>query len=506
MRKFFQLCCILILAFVLYSISAVAFPHLMVIPEKQLPTPSPTPQPERRSEEPYHATIQYGRAETIKHNNGPLYSYIRYPQGGHSTDEVISNWAHDLYNNIYIEFQYIQESEPSAIGEINVHFDSYLVDNRYAGIFQNGEFSYSLSIPPEEVVKTFNIDLLNNTFLDTGDILDLSQSESILSLLKDRTSFEHPDTTAHLSFIDESWLHQIAIGDDGILVILEKNKYLPEQFKTLTVTLPYEYLESALLIRSEPPLTTTPTPANTPEPSGGTQSGTGDTGDQTDPSEDTDPPVYDVPPQGNIDPSKPIIALSFDDGPGIYTAQFLDLFEKYGVRATFCTIGNLVNTQTDALVRAVNMGCEVIGHSWDHKNMAKLSADAVRKQLTDTHDVIESVTGTSVAMFRPPYGAVSDTLKDVAADMGMAIIYWSVDPEDWNTNDSDSVFNAVMQAVKNGSIILSHEIYKSTLNAYTRIIPELLSRGYQIVTVSEMLQYKYGDLTPGHIYYDGYDG
>jgi len=504
MRKYFQLCGILILAVVLFSISAVAFPHLMTIPEKPPEPPPQTPQPDIRGDEPYHAVIQYGSSDIIKHNNGPLFTYIRYPQAGNSTDEVISNWAHDLYNNIFMEFQHVQQTEPSAIGEINVHFDSYLTDNRYAGIFQNGEFSYSLSVPPEEVVKTFNIDLSNSKFLDSTDILDYSQSESILSLLKDRTAFEHPDTAAHLSFIDESWLNQLVIAEDGIMVVLERYKYFPDTFQTLTVTLPYDYLDTALLIRTDPPLVVppTPTPTSTPDPGEGT---TGGTDGQTDPTE-TDPPAHDVPPQGDIDPSKPIIALSFDDGPGIYTNQFLDLFEQYGIRATFCTIGNLVNTQTDALARAVSMGSEVIGHSWDHKNLAKLSADAVRKQLTDTRDVIQSATGTTVPKFRPPYGAVSDTLKDVSADLGMAIIYWSVDPEDWNTKDSDAVYNAVLQAVKNGSIILSHEIYKSTLNAYTRLIPELLSRGYQIVTVSELLQYKYGDLTPGHVYYDGYDG
>jgi len=491
MRKYLQLCGVLLLAFVLFSISAVAFPHLMSVPEKPPEAEPPRVQQPgfRNDDEPYHAIVHYGSPDIIKHNNGPLFTFISYPQAGNSTDEVISNWAHDLYNNLYVEFQYYQESDPSAIGEINIHFDSFLVDNRYAGVFESGEYSFSLSNPPEEVVKVFNIDILQKSFLDTTEILDFTQSESILKLLKERVLFEHPDTDGFLEFVDESWLQQLVIGEDGILVILERYKFLPETFKTLAITLPYEDLGSALLIRSDQPLSHPPVPDMPSDPG--------------DPISPADP---DVSPQGDIDPSKPIIALSFDDGPGIYTDQFLDLFAQYNIRATFCTIGNLVNTQTKALARAVSMGSEVIGHSWDHKNLAKLSADDVRKQLTDTSNAIKSAAGTSVLKFRPPYGAVSDTMKDVAEELGMAIIYWSVDPEDWNTKDSDAVYNAVMQAVKNGSIILSHEIYKSTLNAYTRIIPELLSRGYQIVTVSELLQYKYGDLTPGHVYYDGYDG
>jgi peptidoglycan/xylan/chitin deacetylase (PgdA/CDA1 family) len=199
-----------------------------------------------------------------------------------------------------------------------------------------------------------------------------------------------------------------------------------------------------------------------------------------------------------------MIAISFDDGPGYYTNQLLDLLEMYGVRATFCVIGNLVNSHSEALERAVSMGNEVIGHSWDHKNLAKLSADAVRAQILDTADIIEEVTGTAIKFFRPPYGAVSDTMRDVARELEYAIIYWSVDPEDWNTDDPELVFDLVMQQVRDGSIILSHEIYKSTLIAYQRLIPELLNRGFQFVTVSELLTYRVRDILPGEVYYNGH--
>ena len=525
MRKFLQLCGILILAFVLFAISAVGIPHLMPAHEPA-PAPSPTPIQEvvKNENEPYHATVEYGTSAVIKNNNGPLFSYIRYPQAGYSTDEIISDWAHGLYNDIAAEFASVQSEDSSAIGEINIHFNSYLIDNRYAGIYENGEFSYSLSIPPEEVVKTFNIDLSRDLILDNTDILDYSQIADVVALLYDRILLEHPNTDGFLGYVDESWLYHLVIGHEGIIVVLQRYMFLPESFKTLTVTLPYEDLGTALLIRNEPPLDALPTHNLTPEqpedPPDHPDEDPLDYSDEDPPLDDDDdddeppaddPPAHDppadVPPQsGSIDPSLPMIALSFDDGPGIYTNQFLDLFEQYGIRATFCTIGNLVNTQSEALARAVSMGSEVIGHSWNHKNMAKLSADDVRKQLMDTSNTIEAVTGVAVPMFRPPYGAVSDTMKDVSANLGFAIIYWSVDPEDWNTKDSDAVYNSVLQHVRNGSIILSHEIYKSTLEAYKRLVPELLAEGYQIVTVSELLHYKYGELTPGHVYYDGYEG
>jgi peptidoglycan/xylan/chitin deacetylase (PgdA/CDA1 family) len=206
----------------------------------------------------------------------------------------------------------------------------------------------------------------------------------------------------------------------------------------------------------------------------------------------------------NIDPSLPMVALTFDDGPSQHTTQILNLLERYGGRATFCVIGNMAESGREVLQRAVSMGNEVIGHSWDHKNMAKLSADNVRQQIMDTSDLIASVTGADpVFLFRPPYGELSDTMREVSAELGFAMVNWNVDPRDWDTKDADSVYHAVLGAVSDGSIILSHEIYRSTLDAYTRLIPELLSRGFQIVTVSELLYHRHGELTPGHVYYDG---
>jgi len=274
----------------------------------------------------------------------------------------------------------------------------------------------------------------------------------------------------------------------------------------------------------EPSPTPTPTPAPTPDNTG--QDGEDeDNGDYDGEDEDTDTGNDDgdsdsdqidegpdilapsVPPQGNnINPALPLIALSFDDGPGIYTEQLLDLLERYNVKATFSVIGTLVDTKPETLIRAVSIGCEVIGHSWDHKNMAKLSADDVRKQITDTSDALEAVTGTAVSIFRPPYGEVSVTMREVSESLGFSIINWSVDTQDWHIDNPETIFYAVLQRVKDGSIILSHDIHESTLEAYKMLIPELLLQGYQLVTVSELLLIKYDEMIPGHVYYDAYNG
>jgi len=518
MKRYLKLFGIIAVIALVYIAGAYTLPNTNV---SQSPTPVPTPVYNPQENGPLAtdlglpAVIEYGYAAVLKHNNDPLHAYIRYPQADNPADAIIHDWATRLYTDMLANYSLMSDLSPAEFGEINVHFDSYLVDNRYAGILQIGEYSYTTTEPTQEIIQTFNIDLTEFKHLQPADILNLEDADDILALLRIRLLVEHPRTDGYLTFIDESWLSNLVITHEGIVVILPQYEFLPDDFKTLTVTLPYEDLGVALLIRKDAPLPTMPTPSPpptptpTPTPTPDDDHGGPDDNPHTDPDDDphSNPdgePDAPVPPQrGPIDPSRPVIALSFDDGPGIYTNDFLDLLEEYGVRATFCTIGNLVNTQSTALKRAIEVGCEVIGHSWDHKNLAKMSAEDVRQQIEAARDSIEAVTGTTIPMFRPPYGAVSDTMKSVSAELGYSMINWNVDPEDWNTKDVDKVYDAVMAQVKDRAIILSHEIYHSTLEAYKRLIPELLSMGYQIVTVSELLKLKYNELTPGNVYYNG---
>jgi peptidoglycan/xylan/chitin deacetylase (PgdA/CDA1 family) len=177
--------------------------------------------------------------------------------------------------------------------------------------------------------------------------------------------------------------------------------------------------------------------------------------------------------------------------------------EQYNIRVTFCTVGNLLNARSDVVARAASLNCEVIGHSWDHKDLTKLSSDAIRKELTDTQNTIQAITGVNTHLYRPPYGSVNDNVRNVSKELGFALINWSVDPEDWKSRNADAVHTAVMNDAGNKSIVLSHDLYGTTADAYERIIPELLAQGYQLVTVSELLSYTHDSLEAGKVYYNG---
>ncbi|MDR3121279.1 MAG: polysaccharide deacetylase family protein, partial [Clostridiales bacterium] len=174
---------------------------------------------------------------------------------------------------------------------------------------------------------------------------------------------------------------------------------------------------------------------------------------------------------GKADPKKPMIALTFDDGPSKYTAKVLDALNKSGGRATFCMVGNRIGDNAKTAKLVAEQGSEVIGHSWDHKQLTKLSAAAIKAELVKTNDAIEAATGSRSKLYRPPYGSVNDSVKKISKELGLSMINWSVDTLDWKSRNADTVYKNIMADAKDGSIVLCHDLYESTLKAVERAIP-----------------------------------
>jgi len=194
------------------------------------------------------------------------------------------------------------------------------------------------------------------------------------------------------------------------------------------------------------------------------------------------------------------IALTFDDGPSIYTTKILNILQQNEGRLSFFVMGNLVEEHKGKIIRAAHMGCEIICHSWDHSDYTKLSKRAIKKQLYNTVAAIASVTGKVSPMFRPPYGYYNENVEKVARKLGLSMVNWSVDPRDWECLDADAVYSVIMNEIKEGDIILCHDVYDSTAKAMSRVIPDLIAQGYELVTVSELLLSKYSELEYGRMY------
>lgn len=197
---------------------------------------------------------------------------------------------------------------------------------------------------------------------------------------------------------------------------------------------------------------------------------------------------------GSYDPTqkRPMLALTFDDGPGEYTQELLDCLEENNAHATFFMLGQNVSVYPDAPKRMLEIGCEIGNHSWDHTQLTTIDLDAVAKQFSDTDNALIEACGQAASVARAPYG---DGNTDIYNTVAKPFFMWSLDTEDWRLMDADADYDAVMNGdLTDGSIILMHDIHQPSVQAAIRFIPELVAKGYKLVTVSEMAEAKNVDL------------
>lgn len=202
-----------------------------------------------------------------------------------------------------------------------------------------------------------------------------------------------------------------------------------------------------------------------------------------------------------VDPQKPMIALTFDDGPSKHTAKLLDVFATYGGKGTFFVVGNLLDNRNEVIRRIVMEGHEIGGHSWSHRQLTNLNAEELTDQLMTTRAKIYEITGVDSTLIRPPYGSYNDQVKDVCKKLGIHMVNWSVDTMDWEYKDANRIYDTIMSEAKDGDIILCHDLYGTTVEAMERVVPDLIAAGYQLVTVTELLSYGDRKVSAGNVYY-----
>lgn len=199
-----------------------------------------------------------------------------------------------------------------------------------------------------------------------------------------------------------------------------------------------------------------------------------------------------------VDPSKPMVALTFDDGPQPSVGnRIMDCLAQYGGKATFFMVGDRVASRKTEVQRMVAEGHEVANHTMNHKYLQKLGAAEIQVQVTKCNDAIEAACGVRPKVMRLPGGNHNAT---VLANTHMPMIQWNIDTLDWKTRNAQKTVDAVLNHVKDGDIILMHELYSQSGDAALQIIPELTRRGYQLVTVSEMAAAKGHTLQAGKLY------
>lgn len=316
-------------------------------------------------------------------------------------------------------------------------YDSYEVNGRVVGVLVSGSLSYSHDVPPQTVMTTLNADRTTGALLTLDELLREGGMDTLRQMVAERSGAD-----AGREDLMNHWL----LTDQGIQFYLDGA--LAAQFT---------YIE--LL------------------------------------------GILDLPnPERTIDPSKPMVALTFDDGPSNNTTHILDLLKFYNCRATFYVVGNRISSYASTIQRCAAEGNEIGIHTWEHAKLTVLSPEEIASQLTLTEQAVEQYAGVTCASVRPTGGACNDTVKTVAGQLGYYLVNWSVDTEDWKTRDADSTYNAISTQAYDGAIILCHDLYEATASSMDRVIPELLAQGYQLVTVSELMSYRDGGAVPGTLY------
>ncbi|MGP1494631.1 MAG: polysaccharide deacetylase family protein [Streptobacillus sp.] len=206
------------------------------------------------------------------------------------------------------------------------------------------------------------------------------------------------------------------------------------------------------------------------------------------------PSIYEgeklTPKQRPIDPNKKHIAFTFDDGPGNKNHVLIrEVFNKYDERATFYFVGLNVKKNPKMVLQTYLDGHEISNHTYDHKNLSKISRTQIIDEILKTDDLIYSIIGYENKNVRPPYGAYNSNVVEILGGKSNLIL-WNVDSEDWKNRNKDVIISRVLDKVKDGDVVLFHDLYPETYEAIKYMVPILKNRGFQFVTYSELKEIK----------------
>ena len=194
-----------------------------------------------------------------------------------------------------------------------------------------------------------------------------------------------------------------------------------------------------------------------------------------------------------------LVALTFDDGPsGRYTRKLLDGLRERNAKATFFLCGYRIEQDPELTERIFREGHEIGLHGYSHKPLDNMCRADVLQELKKSVSLLPE--DCSAVLLRCPGGTCSQCTCSAATSMGLSLVYWSVDPQDWAKDSASAIANAVLPQVQDGDIILLHDMSVSSVDAALTIIDTLVKQGFRFVTVSQLAERKGVSLTPGTVY------
>lgn len=413
---------------------------------------------------------EYGESTSHMQMEEDFVSRILYPKGDvESLDTAVEEWVQQTA--AYYQSESIGSHVDGDSAELTVEYSSHLINNSLVSVKLSGIYDRPYLAHPIDIFASFNASKDTGELLSLEDFLLPDGKDALQNMVTEYAGVKE-------ELIDENLLRHWLLTPAGLEITLVRGDYLPMSDGSVTLVYPYEELEGIFSL-------TYPTSTEVSEPDVPQAEVTENTGTQA----------------SVVDTSKPMLALTFDDGPSAHTERLLDAFATHGGKGTFYVVGNMLDGRADTLRRMVADGHEIGGHSWNHRQLTKIGAKELTDQFMSTRAKIYSITGVDATTMRPPYGSCNDTVKAKAGELGIALINWSVDTLDWKYKNANTVYRAIMDGAKDGAIILCHDLHKTTVDALERAIPALIAEGYQLVTVNELLTSTGGTVEAGKLYF-----
>lgn len=197
-----------------------------------------------------------------------------------------------------------------------------------------------------------------------------------------------------------------------------------------------------------------------------------------------------------IEEDKKLIAFTFDDGPSEHTFDLLQTLRLNNSKGTFFMLGNRMKYLKQVVQEIYLSGNEIGSHSYSHKNLTRITKGELLSEINSVTIIYNEITGDNLKYLRPPYGNVNERLRETSV---FPLIKWSIDPTDWLSRNPEEVAAHILEKAYDGAIVLLHDLYPETIEAVKMTIPELQSRGYELVTISDLAKYKNYSLAPGQI-------
>lgn len=212
-----------------------------------------------------------------------------------------------------------------------------------------------------------------------------------------------------------------------------------------------------------------------------------------------------VPPAGarisysSVNITQPVVAMTFDDGPHpSLTPKLLDILKERNIKCTFFLIGQNMKAYPQIVRRIIAEGHEIGAHTYTHCSLTSRSDAQIRSELQRSEEVLMAAANYRPQLVRPPYGAINTRIKQLMfSEFGYSTIMWSVDPQDWRRPGVSVVTSRLVSGARPGAIMLAHDIHPPTIQAVPAMFDQLLAKGYQFVTVSQLMNMEKANMPVG---------